>query len=81
MALLLAIDQGNTNTEFAVYDGDALKGHWRTSTKVETTADEYVVWLSQLLTLGGHGVGDIGSAIISSVVPPGLLTRRSTALT
>jgi GTP-binding protein LepA len=29
--LLLAVDQGNTNTEFAVYAGDELKGHWRTS--------------------------------------------------
>jgi len=74
--LLLAVDQGNTNTEFAVYSGDELKGHWRTSTKVERTADEYVVWLTQLLALSGMGDQKIGAAIISSVVPPGLFDLK-----
>jgi type III pantothenate kinase len=29
--MLLAIDSGNTNIVFAVYDGDTLKGEWRAS--------------------------------------------------
>ncbi len=74
--LLLAIDQGNTNTEFAIYSGDELKGHWRTSTKVETTADEYIVWLKQLLDLDGLAGDQIEAAIISSVVPPGLFDLK-----
>jgi type III pantothenate kinase len=74
--LLLAVDQGNTNTEFAVYQGDRLKGHWRTSTNVERTADEYVVWLSQLLRLEGLAIESIKAAIISSVVPPGLFDLK-----
>ena len=74
--MLLAVDQGNTNTEFAVYAGDELKGHWRTSTKVERTADEYVVWLTQLLALGDLATATIEAAIISSVVPPGLFDLK-----
>jgi type III pantothenate kinase len=74
--LLLAVDQGNTNTEFAVYRGDQLKGHWRTSTKVERTADEYVVWLTELFALGGLAGEKIEAAIISSVVPPGLFDLK-----
>lgn len=74
--LLLAVDQGNSNTEFAVFDGADMKGHWRTSTKVETTADEYVVWLSQLTRLQGIDETAIDAAIISSVVPGGLFELR-----
>ena len=74
--LLLAVDQGNTNTEFAVYRDDKLEGHWRTSTSVERTADEYVVWLKQLLDLVGLADETIGAAIISSVVPAGLFDLK-----
>ena len=35
--MLLAIDVGNTNTVLGVYDGHALRAHWR----VETTAVEW----------------------------------------
>ena len=47
--LLLAIDAGNTNTVFAIYDGDNQRGQWRATTDTERTADEYAVWLAQLL--------------------------------
>ena len=39
--MLLAIDLGNTNTVFGVYDGDRLVMHWRLSTQKERTVDEY----------------------------------------
>ncbi len=67
--MLLAIDCGNTNIVFAVYDGENAKGVWRASTKTERTADELGVWLDQLLTLGGLKRADITAAIIASVVP------------
>ncbi len=51
--MLLAIDAGNTNIVFAVYDGDKPRAQWRTATQTERTADEYAVWLSQLLGLEG----------------------------
>jgi type III pantothenate kinase len=67
--MLLAIDSGNTNIVFAVYDGDTLKGEWRASTDSERTADELGVWLTQLLTIEGLNRLDITAAIIASVVP------------
>ncbi|EME69842.1 pantothenate kinase [Paramagnetospirillum caucaseum] len=67
--MLLAIDSGNTNIVFAVYDGDTLRGEWRASTDSERTADELGVWLTQLLTIEGLNRLDISSAIIASVVP------------
>ena len=42
---------------FAVWDGAALKGSWRTATEGKRTADEYVVWLDHLLALDGLSRG------------------------
>ncbi|MCB2108285.1 MAG: type III pantothenate kinase [Rhodobacteraceae bacterium] len=67
--MLLAIDCGNTNVVFALYDGDTLVGQWRASTKSERTADEYGVWLTQLLERDGLKPSRVAAAIISSVVP------------
>jgi type III pantothenate kinase len=67
--MLLAIDSGNTNAVFAVYEGDALKASWRVSTNARRTADEYAVWLTQLLALAGLKPGDIDATIIANVVP------------
>lgn len=71
--MLLAIDCGNTNTVFAVYDGDEQRGVWRISTAAQRTPDEYAVWLTQLLSLKGLKVTDIAESIITTVVPG---TRR-----
>ncbi len=68
--MLLAIDSGNTNVVFAVYDrADKMRGSWRASSEVRRTADEYAVWLTQLLALDGLRPGDIDGAIIANVVP------------
>ena len=67
--MLLAIDSGNTNIVFAVYDGDRVRGEWRASTDAERTADELGVWLTQLLSIEGLARTDISAAIIASVVP------------
>lgn len=75
--MLLAIDAGNTNTVFAVYDGEEQKGLWRAATDTRRTADEHFVWLAQLLAVEGVSAADIDAAIISTVVPASLfnLTR------
>ena len=39
--MLLAIEQGNTNTMFAVHDGERWIAQWRTATESARTADEY----------------------------------------
>jgi len=67
--MLLAIDSGNTNVVCAVYDGDELRGSWRAAANPNRTADEYAVWLIQLMALSGLAPGDIGATIIGSVVP------------
>ncbi len=68
--MLLAIDSGNTNVVFAVYDEmDRQRGCWRASTDPHRTADEYAVWLTQLMTLQDLVPDDIDSAIIANVVP------------
>ena len=70
--MLLAIDVGNTNTVFAVYDGDALAQKWCISSSSIRAVDEYIVWLTQLLKLAGLSLEDISAAIIASVVPQAL---------
>jgi type III pantothenate kinase len=67
--MLLAIDCGNTNTVFAVFEGDEIRGHWRIATQAARTADEYAVWLTQLMSLSGLTVDDIDVAMVSTVVP------------
>ena len=70
--MLLAIDSGNTNVVFSVTDGDAAKGLWRCSNNPRRTADEYMVWLKQLMELEGVDRTKIDGAIIASVVPEAL---------
>lgn len=71
--MLLAIDAGNTNTVFSVFDDAGSKrGEWRSATTTSRTADEYGVWLIQLMALEGLQPGDITSAIIATVVPSSL---------
>ena len=70
--MLLALDVGNTNVVFALVDGDAIKARWRIATDPRRTADEYVVWLNQLLDLEGYRRDDVEAVIISTVVPRAL---------
>jgi type III pantothenate kinase len=67
--MLLAIDAGNTNVVFAIFDGEDLRGIWRSSTEVKRTADEYAVWFTQLMALADLSPKDIDACIIASVVP------------
>ncbi|MBY8828259.1 type III pantothenate kinase [Hephaestia mangrovi] len=70
--MLLALDVGNTNVVFALVEGEAIKARWRIATDPRRTADEYAVWLNQLLQLEGHSRDDIQAVIISTVVPRAL---------
>ncbi|MDX2234958.1 MAG: type III pantothenate kinase [Hyphomonadaceae bacterium] len=75
--MLLAIDVGNTNTKFALYDGATWRGQWRVSTNSARTADEYAPWLSALMQFQGLGFTDVSAAIISTVVPQALFNLRN----
>ena len=70
--MLLAIDAGNTNVVFALFEGEDVRARWRIATDPRRTADEYVVWLRQLLELEGLGIGDVDAVIIGTVVPRAL---------
>ncbi|MCP1335607.1 type III pantothenate kinase [Futiania mangrovi] len=75
--MLLAIDAGNTNTLFAIHDGTAWRAQWRTSTSTIRTADEYIIWLTQLMALKGLKPADINRCVISTVVPQSLFHLRN----
>ncbi|MFQ6552858.1 type III pantothenate kinase [Aestuariibius insulae] len=66
--MLLAIDCGNTNTVFSIWDGTQFIATWRASTEWQRTADQYYVWLSTLMSLERIDV-QIDEVIVSSTVP------------
>ncbi len=70
--MLLAIDAGNTNLVFALVGGGEIKARWRIATDPRRTADEYAVWLHQLLELEGYAKADVEAVIIGTVVPRSL---------
>ena len=53
-----------------------MRAQWRAVTQVSRTADEYAVWLSQLLALEGLSFADLDAAIIATVVPAVLFDLR-----
>lgn len=67
--MLLAIDAGNTNIVFALHDDNQIIHKWRISSADSRTADEYMVWLSQLLNFENLDASVIKGAIIATVVP------------
>lgn len=75
--MLLAIEQGNTNTLFAVHDGKEWIPQWRTATDSMRTADEYAVWLHQLLEMQNLKLSDLDACIVSSVVPQSIFNLRN----
>jgi type III pantothenate kinase len=71
--MLLAIDAGNTNVVFALVDEDGgIRTRWRIASDPRRTADEYAVWLHQLLAMEGFTKADVGQVIIATVVPRAL---------
>ena len=70
--MLLAIDAGNTNVVFALIEGKAIRARWRIATDPRRTADEYAVWLHQLLALEGLSRADVDAVIVATVVPRAL---------
>ncbi len=70
MAMLLAIDIGNTNIVFGLYDGNDLVGHWRISTNHAKMPDEYGLLFMSMLAHKGFDVAAIDGICMSSVVPP-----------
>lgn len=73
---LLAVDVGNTNVVFALIRqagatgaDDEIIARWRIATDARRTADEYAVWVMQLMAIEGLDPARIAAMIIGSVVP------------
>jgi type III pantothenate kinase len=70
--MLLAIDAGNTNIVFALLEDGVIRARWRIATDPRRTADQYAVWLHQLLELEGFTRADVDAVIVGTVVPRAL---------
>lgn len=67
--MLLAVDVGNTNVVFALFEGEDIRARWRITSDPRRTGDEYAVWLMQLLAMEGLDAKHISQVLIGSVVP------------
>ena len=67
--MLLAVDVGNTNVTFGLFDGERLAADWRVTSHRERTADEMAVELRDLFALKGLELASVSGVVISSVVP------------
>jgi type III pantothenate kinase len=54
---------------FALVKAGEIRARWRIATDARRTADEYAVWLRQLLDLEGYSTDDVNAVIIGTVVP------------
>jgi type III pantothenate kinase len=68
--MILAFDVGNTETTAAVFDGETIRAHWRVTTNLPRTSDEYSLLLRSLLDSDGIGISSVAGSAICSVVPP-----------
>ena len=67
--MILVFDVGNTETTIGLFDGEALRGHWRVTTDVDRTPDEISLLIRALLSAGDIDCSAIDRAAIGSVVP------------
>ncbi|HEY5722458.1 MAG TPA: type III pantothenate kinase [Allosphingosinicella sp.] len=70
--MLLAVDAGNTNVVFALVEDGVIRARWRIATDPRRTADQYAVWLHQLIELEGFARDVVDAVIVGSVVPRAL---------
>ena len=70
--MLLAIDAGNTNIVVALINEGEILHRWRIATDARRTADEYAVWLLQLMSIEGIDRRVVEDVIVATVVPRAL---------
>lgn len=76
----LVLDVGNTETAVGIVDdpSDSLTGHWRLSTVVPRTPDEYGHLLGSLLERAGFDPASVDRTVLCSVVPHSTEVLRTT---
>jgi type III pantothenate kinase len=67
--VLLAIDVGNTNIVYGLFEGEALVHQFRVESARGRTADEYAVSLRALLHMHGLDPNTVHASILACVVP------------
>jgi len=67
--MLLAIDIGNTNIVFGLYDREKICRHWRMATDPARTPDEMGVLILEMFRHSGFSKSDVDAMIIACVVP------------
>ena len=67
--MLLAIDCGNTNIVFTLFESKTKLSEWRLETVLRRPADEYFIALCHVLESQKLHYTDIKNCILASVVP------------
>ena len=67
--MLLAIDIGNSNVVFGLYNGDTWQGVWRLNSLREYSAQYFQMRLSQSLLENDIDLPEVNTIVLSSVVP------------
>src|SRR5438477_5368474 len=68
--MLLAIDHGNTNLTFGLFEGDRLRHDWRLATRRDSMPDELGLVMVQLMRQEGIEPSVVEAVVVASVVPP-----------
>src|SRR5438132_7880741 len=68
--MLLAIDLGNTNLTFGLFEGDQLRHDWRLATRRDSMPDELGLLMVQLIRQDGFDPKSVDGVVVASVVPP-----------
>lgn len=67
--MLLAIDVGNTEITLGLFAGERLTAHWRLTTTLTRTSDEWAAVLISFLTHAGHSTQEVRAVVCASVAP------------
>jgi len=68
--VLLAIDLGNTNLTFGIFEGNQLRHDWRLATRRDSMPDELGLSMVQLMRQEGFDPKSVDAVVVASVVPP-----------
>lgn len=68
--MILTFDVGNTETTVGLFDGDSMYSHWRITTGIPRTHDEFGLLLRSLLAGSGISPAEVQGSAVCSVVPP-----------
>ncbi len=67
--MLLVLDIGNTEITLGLFADEQLVAHWRLTTVVSRTPDEWAAMFTSYLAHAGHSTDEIGATVSASVAP------------